>query len=91
MNIIKVNNVKRITSTAYGLEIKSNEWFKGENSVVVVLDEDDIQNENRSIKLRGYNIDVLIIPKKYKYTFFETPLGNIIKPNLPKGYLTTYY
>lgn len=91
MNIIKINNVKRITSTTHGLEIKSNERFNDKNSIIVILDEDDIQNENRSIKLRGYYIDVLILPKKYKYAFFETPIGKIIKPNLFNEYTITYY
>lgn len=91
MNIIKINNVKSVLGMAYSIEIKSNERFKNEISTMVILDEQDIVNENRAIKLRGYYISILIIPTKYKYIFNDTPMGKIIRPNLNEKTIISYY
>lgn len=91
MNIIKINNIKSVLSMAHSLEIKSNERFDNKITTMVILDEQDIQNENRVMKLRGYLISILLLPSKYKYTFNETPMGKKIQPNLIENVEISYY
>ena len=59
MNIVKIENVKRITGTNKGLTITSNTIKEGRagNMTVVVLSEDDMMNDNVVVRLRGYTID----------------------------------
>ena len=91
MNIIKVENVRRIESFNHKLEIKSDYKYSDNISTVVVLSEEDIDNVNSVIKLKGYSISALLIPKRKKYTFFETKVGEIVKQSLTEKSVISYY
>jgi len=92
MNIIKLQNTGRIHSFNNRLDIKSNVVFNTNNdTLMVVLSENDINNENCLIKLRGSVINILLLPKKYRYTFNDTLIGKMIKPNLITGCVISYY
>ena len=91
MNIIKIDNVKRIETTASGLIIKSNQINDDKVTVVAILSESDINNDNTYIKLIGHSIACLVLPKKYKHTFFETKMGELVRMNLIENYDITYY
>lgn len=91
MNIIKIENVRRIAGFSNTLEIKSEFKHNEKNSFIVILSENDINNDNCFIRLKGYNISALLIPNKFKFTFFETSLGKLIQPVLNKKYVISYY
>lgn len=91
MNIIKIENVKRIQGFHNKVEITSEFKHTERYSVLVVLSDDDINNDNSLLKLRGYDISTLLIPKRYKYTFAETKVGVLIRPQLNKNYVISYY
>lgn len=89
MNIIKINNIKKIVGTSRGLDIKTNETFIDKDRYILILNEEDINNENRIVKLKGYDFECFIIPNKFKYTFNETKLGKLILHQL-SGVITYY-
>jgi hypothetical protein len=92
MNIIKIENVRRIDTTTHSVSIKSDYIYSENNSIMVVLSEEDVENSNCLIKLKGYIISALLIPKKYKYTFNETSIGKAIIPFYnEKIYTISYY
>ena len=91
MNIIKIENVRRINGFVNRLEIVSNYRYDGTYSALLILSEEDILNENSLIKLRGFIISSLLLPKKYKYTFNDTKVGKLIVPNLEKNTVISYY
>ena len=92
MNIIKIENIKRIQGFSNKIEISSNYKHSDTKSYLVVLNDEDVNNDNCLIKLRGYKIDVLLIPKKYRFTFFEeTNTGKLIKTNLVNEFTISYY
>lgn len=92
MNIIRIENVKNISSTTYSLTVRV-EKFKETNKshVIVVLGDDDIMNDNTLLKLIGVNIDALLIPRKLKFTFNETEYFKKIQPSLVEDYTITYF
>lgn len=92
MNIIRIDNSKSILTTTYSLTVNV-EKHKDLNKVltVVILSENDIENENSLIKLKGINIDVLVIPKKYKFSFNETKYYAHLMTQLTKENNITYY
>lgn len=92
MNIIRIENVKDISSTKYSLTIRV-EKFKETNiqHAIVVLSEDDISDINTVLKLRGFNIDILLIPKKFQYTLPKTEYFKILQGQLSKDYTITYF
>ena len=92
MNIIRVDNVKSVLSTTYSLTLNVEKYKDLEkHTTIVVLDEEDIGNRNTTIKLKGISIDILIIPKKFKFTFNETEYHDIISAQLSTNYNITYY
>ncbi len=92
MNIVKIENVGRINSFNNRLDIKSNVVFNNtKDTLMVVLSDDDINNENCLIKLRGYLVNILLLPKKYRYTFNDTLTGQMITHNLITGCVISYY
>jgi len=91
MNIIKIENVKQITGFQNRLEIKSDYKYSSENSIMAILSDDDINNDNCLVKLRGYVINILLLPKRYKYTFNETKTGELIAIQLSKNCVISYY
>ena len=91
MNIIKVENVRRINGFVNRLEIISNYRYDGTYSALLILSENDILNDNSLLKLKGYDISALLLPEKYKYTFNDTKVGKMIQPQLIIGYIISYY
>jgi hypothetical protein len=94
MNIIKLHNITGIDAHSHSLEINTGKQYltSGDKmTVMAILNEDEINNRNTIIKVKGYNIDVLLIPTKFKYTFFETELGKIIQLYLTKNHKITYF
>lgn len=91
MNIIKVENGKGIIASAHSLELKAERNQNTNKAIIVILSDEDIENDNTLIKLRGYDIDALIVPKKRKYTFNETAYFEKLKPQLNKGNYISYY
>lgn len=92
MNIIRVDNAKGVLSTTFSLTVNV-EKHKDINKTltVVILSEEDIENPNSLIKLKGINIDVLVLPKKNKFSFNETKYFDIISSQFSKDYNITYY
>lgn len=92
MNIIKIENIKRIQGFTNKIEISSNYKNNEIINIIVILSEEDVNNDNCLLKLKGYRINVLLIPKKYRYTFLdETPTGKLIKLNLDNNYTISYF
>ena len=92
MNIIKIENVKRFNGFSNKVEISSNYKYSDIKSNLVILNDEEINNDNTLNKLKGYSISCLLIPKKYRFTFFdETSLGKIIKVQLNENYTISYY
>lgn len=91
MNIVKIGNIGKITSYNNKLEINSNIRVNNETGIMVILSDDDVYNENSLIKLRGTVINILILPKKYKFTFNDTKTGQLIKYNLNEKTVISYY
>lgn len=92
MNIIRIDNAKSTLATTYSLTVNV-EKHKDINKTltVVILSEEDIKNENSIIKLKGINIDVLVLPKKIKFSFNETKYYEHISTQFTKDYNVTYY
>ena len=92
MNIIRVENVKSSLATTYSLTL-TVEKYKDLNKehTIVVLNEEDIKNTNTLLKLRGVNINILMIPKKYKFSFNETDYFKMLEIQLDENYKVTYY
>jgi len=92
MNIIRIDNAKSTLSTAYSLTVNV-EKYKDISKIltVVILSEEDIDNENSLIKLKGINIDVLILPKKHKFSFNDTKYYEHLIPQFSENYNITYY
>lgn len=91
MNIINIENVRRIEGFNNKVEIKSDYKYSDKISTVVILNEDDINNDNSTIKLRGVVISALLIPKRNKYTFADTNVGKLLKPCLTEKSIISYY
>lgn len=91
MNIVKIGNIGKITSFNNKLEINSNIRVNDKTGIMVILSDDDVINENSLIKLRGTVIDILILPKKYKFTFNDTKTGQLIKLNYNEKIVISYY
>ena len=91
MNIIKIENYKSCFGSTHSIEIKSDHTLNVNKGYIIVLSEEDINNLNTLIKLRGYLIDVLLIPKKFKFTFNDTDYYNLIKIQLSKRHTISYY
>jgi hypothetical protein len=92
MNIIKIQNYKNVLSTTNTVEIKSDYGLGNNNGIMVVLNEDDINDGKFLLNLRGYFIDVLLIPKKYKTGgFSNTNHYDVIKIYLSKNHRISYY
>jgi hypothetical protein len=91
MNIIKVENVKIVTETTHSLEIKTNNSYSDKTTAIVVLSDEDMNNKNCTRKLCSYTVSVLIIPKKYKFTFKETPIYSNIGIYLIPNFIMSYY
>ena len=92
MNIIRIENVKSVFATTYSLTVHV-EKFKETNKphAIVVLGEEDIANDNTLLKIIGVNIDVLLIPRKLKFTFNETEYFKKLQPSLVEDYTITYF
>ena len=92
MNIIRVENVKNVSATTYSLTVRV-EKFKETNiqHVIVVLSEDDIINDNSLLKLIGVNIDVLLVPRKLRFTFNETEYFKKLQIGLMENHTITYF
>ena len=60
-------------------------------STLVILSEEDIDNVHSVDKLRGSVISALLIPKRKRYTFFETKVGVSIRPCLTEKSVISYY
>lgn len=92
MNIIKIENCRRIDGFSSRLEVKTNYKYNDSfNAFIVILSEEDIQNDNCYKKLMGVAITGLLIPKKYKYTFNESPIYKYINMNFVKDFAISYY
>ena len=92
MNIIKIENCRRIDGFSSRLEVKTNYKYNDSfNAFIVILSEEDIKNDNCLLKLRGVTISGLLIPKKYKYTFNESPIYKYVTMNLVKDFAISYY
>lgn len=92
MNIIRLDNVKSSLATSYSLTLNIEKYKDIKKTfTIVILDEEDINNINSLIKLRGFSIAILIIPKKFKFTFNETKYYNELMSQLDKDYKITYF
>lgn len=92
MNIIRLDNIKSSLATTYSLTLnveKHKDLVK--SFIIVVLDEDDLENMNTLIKLRGFKIDVLMIPKKWKFSFNETKYYKSLSAQLDENHKITYF
>jgi len=91
MNKIKINGVKRIIGFNNSIEIKTDFNYINKTSEIIILSEEDILNDNMVIKLRGIAIACLFIPKKFKNSFSEQKIYDLIIPQLTKNSVISYY
>jgi len=91
MNIVKIGNIGKITSYNNRLEINSNIRINDKTGIMVILSDDDVINENSLVKIRGAVIDILILPRKYKFIFNDTKTGQLIKFNYNEKVVISYY
>lgn len=91
MNKIKINGVKNILATNNSVEIKTDFKYHDKLIDIIILSEDDILNDNKLIKLRGYMIGCLIIPMKFKYILKDQKSYEILKPSISDKTIITYY
>ena len=91
MNIVKIGNIGKITSYNNRLEINSNIRINDKTGIMVILSDDDVINENSLVKIRGAVIDILILPRKYKFIFNYTKTGQLIKFNYNEKVVISYY
>lgn len=94
MNKIKLHNTTGILATTHGVEVNSGKQYLTQHdkmSMMVILNEDEINNPNTIVKVKGCDISVLFIPTKFRYTFFETELGKLIQVYLTKNHHITYF
>jgi len=90
MNIIKIENVKEVDVRSDGITALNN--FKMDSnsnkSVIIVMNDNDINNINTANKLRGFYISCIVIPKG-KYLLAE--LENQLRNNFKKGKIVISY
>jgi hypothetical protein len=94
MNIIKIHNVTGHIATVHGLEVNTGKQYLSpydKITTMVIMNEDEINNPNSIHKMKGYEISVLFIPTKFRYTFLDTEIGKLVQPNLSKNHNITYY
>lgn len=81
MNHLKIKNFISAIEDTHSAEINTN-INGGRIGNVIILSNDEIENENTINKLKDIKIDILTIPKKYKYTFCETKLYDQLKSKI---------
>ena len=81
MNHLKIKNFISALEDTHSAEINTNN-NGGRIGNVIILSNDEIENENTINKLKDIKIDILTIPKKYKYTFSETKLYDQLKSKM---------
>ena len=94
MNIIKVHNVTGIVATTHGLEVNTGKQYLPPHdkiTAMVIMNDDEINNRNSIVKVKGYEISTLFIPIKYRYTFMDMEMGKLIQVYLTKNHHITYY
>lgn len=94
MNIIKIHNVTGVIPTIHGLEINTGKQYLPPHdkiTVMVIMNEDEINNPNSIHKIKGYEISVLFIPTKFRYTFLDMEMGKLLQMYLTKNHKITYY
>jgi hypothetical protein len=94
MNIIKIHNVTGVNATTHGLEVNTGKQYlppHDKMTTMVIMNEDEINNRNSIVKVKGYMISVLFIPLKFRFTFMETEMGQLIQVYLTKNHKITYY
>ncbi len=94
MNQIKINNMGSIGVNTHSIDINSRiqpASIDKISDLIIILSEEEILNDNFFEKLRGKLIRILIIPKRFKYTFNETPISILIKPCLNEKSHISYY
>jgi len=94
MNKIKLHNVTGIHANSHSIEVNLGKQYLSQHDkmvMMVILNEEEINNRDTIIKLKSCQIDVLLIPTKFKYTFFDMELGKYIETHLTKNHEITYY
>lgn len=94
MNIIKIHNVTGVNATTHSLEVNTGKQYLPPHdkiTTMVIMNEDEINNRNSIVKVKGYMISVLFIPTKFRFTFMETEIGKLIQVYLTKNHRITYY
>lgn len=92
MNIVRIDNIKGCLATTYSLTLNVEKYKDlKKDCALVILSEEDIENENTLIKLKGININILMLPKKYKFIFDETKYFKHLASQLLEDYKITYY
>ena len=91
MNIVKIENFKSAFGFDNKVEIKADKRDTKKEGVMVVLSDEDIENINSLVKLRGYSIYVLLIPKKYKFTFNDSDYGKNLRHQFIPNVVISYY
>jgi hypothetical protein len=80
--------------TAKKVYIHKRKEFRTDNKefYILLLSEDDIINEDDAYcDIRGYNFDLLLIPKRMKELFKKTKLYAVIRPTLVSDGRIEYY
>lgn len=79
MNHLKIRNYISTLEDSYSAEINTN-IGSGRVGNVIILSAEDLENPNLMYKLKNVKLDVLIIPKKFKYTFIDSELFKELQP-----------
>jgi len=92
MNIVRIENIKGCLATTYSLTLNVEKYKDlHKDCTLVILSEEDIEDEHTIIKLKGINISILMLPKKYKFIFDETKYYKHLVTQLSEDYKITYY
>ena len=90
MNIINVENVKELAIHDKGITVLHDYKMGGahRHSIIVVLNEKEINDPKISYTLRGYYIDGIIIPKG---TYLCQELTTLMSTQISRKFKTSYY
>lgn len=81
MNHLKIKNYISAIDDTHSAEINTN-INGGRIGNIIILSQEEVENENSINKLKDIKIDILTIPKKFKYTFSETRLYKLLEPQM---------
>lgn len=88
MNIIQINIPSDIRCDVKKTMIKSKDFVFGGNTAILILSEKDLNDPKLIINLRGYGLDLIMIPKG---SCLNNKLTAVLAPCMQDGLRISYY